>query len=163
MVLRQDDVEMIVPFCFVYSVNLQFDKQSELDRNGESYDCTKRLEYGLEPGEEIGTYTNGDYKGKLDIQYLRCPPSTVTAHGQLVLSLVPRSMNPIECTHTNTVSTVDKMPSSSQQLMPWSKLFFRSRTELLLLASSSCRRMDSGSPAKLYEWSESMAKNTTVE
>lgn len=34
MVLRQDDVEMIVPFCFVYSVNLQFDKQSELDRNG---------------------------------------------------------------------------------------------------------------------------------
>lgn len=55
------------------------------------------------------------------------------------------------------------MPSSSQQLMPWSKLCFRSRTELLLLASSSCRRMDSGSPAKLYEWSESMAKNTTVE
>jgi len=48
----------------------------------------KRLEDGLEPVAEIGTYTNGHYKGKLDIQYLPKVPSINCYSAQLVLSLV---------------------------------------------------------------------------
>jgi hypothetical protein len=48
----------------------------------------KRLEDGLEPVAEIGTYTNGHYKGKLDIGPVLEVPSINCYNAQLVLSLV---------------------------------------------------------------------------